>query len=202
MLNLQKYISMELRRGSAQPHVYTKDIALLEIPFPPLKEQQRIVSILDEAFEKYEDAINNVQKKIYDAKELDEQLRNLATEGYLCESFEEIEDGSRLISRMKNILQQKIDSGEIKKPRTASIDQTTPPFEVPPSWEWARLQEVTSGITDGVHKKPNYVSEGIPFITVRDMTSGPGISLRILNSLRKKNTRNSSNVQILKKAIS
>ena len=28
------------------------------------------------------------------------------------------------------------------------------------------------------HKKPNYVSEGIPFITVRDMTSGPGISFQ------------------------
>jgi len=43
----QPYIQRELRRGAAQPHVYAKDIAHLEIPVPPLAEQQRIVAKLD-----------------------------------------------------------------------------------------------------------------------------------------------------------
>ena len=70
MLNLQKQISMELRRGSAQPHVYAKDIALLEIPFPPLKEQQRIVSVLDEAFADIEINSKQIQSRINDSNEL------------------------------------------------------------------------------------------------------------------------------------
>jgi type I restriction enzyme S subunit len=34
---------------SAQPHVYAKDIALLQLPLPPLPEQRRIAAILDQA---------------------------------------------------------------------------------------------------------------------------------------------------------
>jgi restriction endonuclease S subunit len=45
----QFFINTELRRGAAQPHVYAKDIAAIEIPVPPLGEQKRIVAILDAA---------------------------------------------------------------------------------------------------------------------------------------------------------
>lgn len=40
-----------LQAGAAQPHVYAKDIAKIEIPLPPLEQQRRIVSILDQADE-------------------------------------------------------------------------------------------------------------------------------------------------------
>lgn len=40
-----------LQAGAAQPHVYAKDIAKIEIPIPSLKEQRRIASILDKAHE-------------------------------------------------------------------------------------------------------------------------------------------------------
>jgi type I restriction enzyme S subunit len=44
----QEYIYSKLRSGAAQPHVYAKDIAALEIPLPPLHEQCRIAAILDQ----------------------------------------------------------------------------------------------------------------------------------------------------------
>jgi type I restriction enzyme S subunit len=47
MQNLQMYIYAKLKSGAAQPHVYAKDLANLEIPFPPLVEQQRIAALLD-----------------------------------------------------------------------------------------------------------------------------------------------------------
>jgi type I restriction enzyme S subunit len=34
------------------------------------------------------------------------------------------------------------------------------------------LSEITTRITDGVHQKPNYTEEGIPFISVKDITTG------------------------------
>ena len=49
MQNLQPYIYAKLKAGAAQPHVYAKDIAELEIPIPTLKEQQRIAGVLDTA---------------------------------------------------------------------------------------------------------------------------------------------------------
>jgi restriction endonuclease S subunit len=51
LLAIQPFIFKELARGAAQPHVYPRDLAGLPIPLPPLEEQQRIVAVLDEAFE-------------------------------------------------------------------------------------------------------------------------------------------------------
>ncbi len=42
----------------------------LEIPIPPLQEQQQIVAILDEAFEAIDQAIANIEKNIENAQEL------------------------------------------------------------------------------------------------------------------------------------
>ena len=39
-------------------------------------------------------------------------------------------------------------------------------------WEIKTLSEVTTLITDGVHAKPNYVREGVPFISVLNITTG------------------------------
>ncbi len=46
----QEFINTELRRGSAQPHVYPSDIADLEIPLPSLEKQLEIVAKLDATF--------------------------------------------------------------------------------------------------------------------------------------------------------
>jgi type I restriction enzyme S subunit len=42
----------------------------IKIPIPPLLEQQRIVSIIDKAFEAIDNAIENTQKNLQNAKEL------------------------------------------------------------------------------------------------------------------------------------
>ncbi len=47
----QNFINLSMRSGAAQPHVYAKDIALLEMPMPPLPQQKRIAAILDKAVE-------------------------------------------------------------------------------------------------------------------------------------------------------
>ena len=46
----QEFINSELRRGSAQPHVYPSDIADLVIKLPPLDQQIQLVEKLDRAF--------------------------------------------------------------------------------------------------------------------------------------------------------
>ncbi|MCI8560758.1 MAG: restriction endonuclease subunit S, partial [Dorea sp.] len=46
------------------------------------------------------------------------------------------------------------------------------PFEVPEGWEWARLQCLTSILTDGTHKTPHYSEEGYIFLSSKNVTSG------------------------------
>lgn len=56
--------------GSTFPNVSATVLNNIIIPFPPLPEQKRIVSILDEAFEGIDQAIANTEKNIANAREL------------------------------------------------------------------------------------------------------------------------------------
>ena len=46
------------------------------------------------------------------------------------------------------------------------------PFEVPKGWEWCRFSSLYLSLTDGTHSTPKYTLSGIPFISVKDMSSG------------------------------
>ena len=62
--------SFWVRGGSAQPFVKVKDTLQKEVEVPSLPEQQRIVAILDEAFEGIATAKANVVKNLGNAREL------------------------------------------------------------------------------------------------------------------------------------
>ena len=57
----QEFINTELRRGSAQPHVYPSDIAELQIPLPSLEKQRQIVEKLDSVFAEIESLEGNLE---------------------------------------------------------------------------------------------------------------------------------------------
>jgi type I restriction enzyme, S subunit len=56
------------------------------------------------------------------------------------------------------------------------------PFEIssdlpnlPDSWKYVPVEHLSTKVVDGVHKKPDYKPDGVPFLTVRNLTAGPGI---------------------------
>ncbi len=56
--------------GSAQPQITRQSLNPVQIPIPPLQEQQQIVTILDQAFEAIDQAKANIEQNILNAKEL------------------------------------------------------------------------------------------------------------------------------------
>ena len=60
----------DLMQDIAYPSLKTSDVGLIPIPLPPLPEQQRIVSILDEAFAAIAKAKANAEQNLKNAKEL------------------------------------------------------------------------------------------------------------------------------------
>ena len=46
------------------------------------------------------------------------------------------------------------------------------PFEIPENWTWCRLGSILIKLSDGTHSTPKYVESGIPFISVKDVSSG------------------------------
>ena len=52
------------------------------------------------------------------------------------------------------------------------LDLFGDPVSNPKGVKVVRLAEVATRITDGVHQKPNYTESGVPFISVKDITTG------------------------------
>lgn len=46
------------------------------------------------------------------------------------------------------------------------------PFQIPTNWVWVKLEDICLKITDGTHRTPKYTSDGIPFISVKDVSNG------------------------------
>ena len=62
--------------GSTVQHMRVPNTKALQIPFPPLAEQKRIVSIVDQAFEGIDRAIANTKENLTNARELFESYLN------------------------------------------------------------------------------------------------------------------------------
>lgn len=56
--------------GTTRSRISRKNLGLIQIPIPPLQEQQQIVAILDQAFEAIDQAKTNIEKNRANAKEL------------------------------------------------------------------------------------------------------------------------------------
>jgi restriction endonuclease S subunit len=60
--------------GSVQQVINLGDLRMVEVPLPPLPEQQRIVSVLDEAFASITEAKSNAERNLVNARELFESI--------------------------------------------------------------------------------------------------------------------------------
>ena len=80
--------------GAAQQNVSTKDLVAIEIPVPPLAEQQRIVAVLDAAFENITIAQTNAEQNLKNARALFEShLQAVFTqsgEGYVEKKLSDV----------------------------------------------------------------------------------------------------------------
>lgn len=87
----------------------------------------------------------------------------LATEGKLVKQKEKEDAHQELIEIL-------CDEKENRKYNYSNI--TDYPFDIPVSWIWVRLEDICTKITDGTHSTPKYSLEGIPFLSVKDISSG------------------------------
>ena len=71
-----KQVMAQSKLGNTMPYIKLGMLKEFEIPLPPLPEQQRIVSILDEAFAAIAKAKANAEQNLQNAKELFESYLN------------------------------------------------------------------------------------------------------------------------------
>ena len=107
------------------------------------------------------------------AQDLKNSILQLAVQGKLVEQRAEEGTARELLEQIKLEKEQLIKDKKIKKSKPLpEITEDEIPFEIPESWEWVRLIDLCSLISDGTHKTPAYVEYGVPFISVNDISSG------------------------------
>ena len=121
--------------GGAQPNISKDIIVSYPFPLPPFPEQRRIVARIEELF-KIADSLGKAADGLAEAaKRLDRKILDLAIRGKLVPQDPTDEPASELLKR--------ISVASHKSPcqnREAPID---PPFEIPESWVWCRLGNVS-----------------------------------------------------------
>lgn len=135
-------------KTTAQPNLTLEIIENVVIPLPPLEEQKRIVSKIDELFSIIDELAKNKKamlKNIYDTRN---KVLQLAIQGKLVEQCENDEPSEILLKRIEEEKEQLIREKKIKKEKPLpKITEEEKLFDLPNGWQWVRLGDI------GVYKK-------------------------------------------------
>ena len=108
------------------------------------------------------------------AQQLKNAILQEAIQGRLVPQDPNDEPASVLLDRIRKEKQQLMKAGKLKKKdlEEKPISEDEIPFEIPESWEWVRFSQLYWQLTDGTHSTPKYKVNGIPFLSVKDMSTG------------------------------
>ena len=133
------------------------------IPLPPLAEQKRIVAKIEELMpfvEQYATASTKLNTLNATFPEMmKKSILQEAVQGKLVPQDPNDEPASLLLKKIAEEKKRLIKEGKIKKQKPLpEIAEDEIPFDIPESWEWARLGEI--GETNiGLTYKPSDISE-------------------------------------------
>ena len=104
---------------------------------------------------------------------LKQTILQLAVMGKLVPQDPNDEPASELLKRLAQEKAQLVKEGKIKKQKPLPpISDEEKPFELPEGWEWCRLNDISSKITDGDHKTPPRIAEGYKLLSAKNIRDG------------------------------
>ena len=191
---VQSVIEDQADGTTKQKELATATIKAYLTPIPPLDEQRRILAKLSEVLPvvKNYGVVYDETAAMQEAfpERLKKSILQEAVQGKLVPQDPSDEPAEALLERIQAEKQRLIKEGKIKKDKhesvifrrdnshyekrgseEACIDDEIP-FEIPDSWAWCRLGSILEKLTDGTHSTPKYTDSGVPFISVKDVSSG------------------------------
>ena len=168
----------DLAQGTNINNVKEEYITNLIIPLPPLAEQKRIVSKIEELIpfvEQYAAAstkLNTLNTSFPDM--MKKSILQEAVQGKLVPQDPNDEPASELLKKIAEEKKRLIKEGKIKKQKSLpEITENEIPFDIPESWEWVRLGNIVSILGDGIHGTPKYDDFGeFFFVNGNNLSNG------------------------------
>ncbi|MEY4978052.1 MAG: hypothetical protein RLZZ352_322 [Pseudomonadota bacterium] len=105
---------------------------------------------------------------------LEQTILQLAVRGQLVPQDSTDEPASELLKRIRAEKDRLIAAGKIKRDKPlAAIGEDEQPFGLPPGWEWVRVADLCSVVTDGEHATPERCNDptAIPLVTAKNVRS-------------------------------
>lgn len=135
-------------KTSTNGNIKNSNVTEALCPIPPLAEQERIVAKIEklmplvEEYGKAEEQLTKLNAEFPD--KLRKSILQQAVQGKLTERDPVDEPASELIKRIKTEKEALIKSGKIKKEKLLpAITDKEKPFDIPDTWEWVRLAEIS-----------------------------------------------------------
>ena len=148
------------------------------VALPPLAEQHRIVEKIEqvmpfvEEYDKAQTKLDELNCKLPEA--LKKSILQEAIQGKLVPQDPNDEPASVLLQRIRKEKERLVKEGKLKKKDLISepITDEEKPFEIPESWEWVRLGDISKNITKGTTPRGgnvSYSSSGIGFLRAENV---------------------------------
>ncbi|MDO5139338.1 MAG: restriction endonuclease subunit S [Oscillospiraceae bacterium] len=151
-------------KGMTIKHLVQGSLNAMYFPLPPLAEQKRIVAKIEELMpfvDQYAAAstkLNTLNTTFPDM--MKKSILQEAVQGKLVPQDLNDEPASVLLKKIAEEKKRLIKEGKIKKQKPLpEITEDEIPFDIPESWKWVRLSDISKQITDGEHSTPRRVSE-------------------------------------------
>lgn len=173
---LYKFTGKLRGRGVAIQGLSNEAIHKVICPLPPLAEQKRIVTKIEELLpyiDRYEQAWNRLEEfnKRFPV-DMQKSLLQWAIQGKLVEQRPEEGTAEELYRQIQEEKRRLVKEGKIKKEKPLpEIAEDEVPFEIPGSWKWVHFSEVID-VRDGTHDTPKYVTTGVPLVTSKNLVDG------------------------------
>ena len=164
-----------LATGDIIVHISTDKLASIPIPLPPLAEQHRIVTKIEELLSKVEeygkaqDALNKLNAEL--PERLKKSILQEAIEGRLVPQDPNDEPASVLLAKIRKEKEQLVKEGKLKKKDLIEtpISEDEIPFEIPNSWKWARLGDIGLFERGNGIKRDETFESGYPCVRYGEM---------------------------------
>ena len=172
--------------GSTMIHVSMENMKPRLIPIPPLAEQKRIVAKIEELLPKVEEygKAQDALDKLY--AELPERLKKSilqeAISGRLVPQDPNDEPASILLGKIRAEKAKLVKEGKLKKKdlEETPIQEDEIPFDIPESWKWVRLGNISKLLGGFAFKSHEYTLEGSRVIRISDISESGFVNKSIV----------------------
>lgn len=150
-------------KGTTMFNLSQGTLSALAIPLPPLAEQKRIVTKIEELFFYADKAAEGAEGIAQMTQRIDKKILDLAIRGQLVPQDPNDEPACELIKRIE-AAKNATNKGS-KSLRTTASDRPAyeiePPFEIPDSWEWVKLGNLVKIIAGVSYQKDDVTRSGV-----------------------------------------